>query len=312
MTITWDGYDAFSWAEARQSPMVAAERADTAELVADVLELAAADRQRVWGDASAPGRYAATVVRLCPDLAHKYKAAADRAGISEIGVKVFKAGADAAREARKLIPFHLTGVSRLPGIPNPNVQRSLDAGYRADKRAVPRGYIIQEWVPGPSLEAWLIAARAGAPVEARRVPSILRQLFLHVIIPLWQQGTIWWDIRDANFCYCETRDVLKMIDVDSLAAYADEILSTGSSWQGREKGRATALARLRQMTIRLLSAQCTLPKGRIEAGVKAAWAATLEPELRLLGRTPPRDHAGGVAFANFMGALASSGLIEPT
>lgn len=54
--VDWQTYDAFDWTGARQSPMAPAERAAVAELVADLLGLAPADRESDRGQASPPGR----------------------------------------------------------------------------------------------------------------------------------------------------------------------------------------------------------------------------------------------------------------
>jgi predicted protein tyrosine phosphatase len=56
------------------------------------------------------------------------------------------------------------------------------------------------------------------------IPSNIRQLFAEFIFPPRSAGTVWWDMRDDNFCYSEQTDTVSLIDVDSLAAYADEIL----------------------------------------------------------------------------------------
>jgi len=61
MPVKWQDYDGFDWAGARQSPMDVCQRAAVVELVADLLELSQADRHSVWGRASPPGRFAATV-----------------------------------------------------------------------------------------------------------------------------------------------------------------------------------------------------------------------------------------------------------
>jgi hypothetical protein len=71
--VAWDEYDRFDWANARQSPMTAAERANVAELAADALDLAPTDRERPWGRASPPGRFAASVIHLLPGIPHRYQ-----------------------------------------------------------------------------------------------------------------------------------------------------------------------------------------------------------------------------------------------
>ena len=67
-------------------------------------------------------------------------------------------------------------------------------------------------------------------------PAAPGAAFAGAIIPLWSEGTIWWDIRDANFCWDQAARRLTLIDTDSLAAYADEIQQRPAVWQRREKG----------------------------------------------------------------------------
>lgn len=309
MSVAWAAYDAFSWSKAKQSPIDDAEKAALTDWAADILELPAADRQEVWGHASPPGRYAATVIHLAPRLAHAFWARAAQAKIDEIGIKLFKTTADAQREARRAVEFHAREIGRLPGLPNPLVQRSLGAGMRPDQEGDRRGYVVQEWVAGESLEDCLRVKWRGAPIDAELVRGLLRDLFSGIVIPLWQAGTIWWDVRDANFCLSAADGRLRMIDVDSLAAYAQEILGASSRWDAREKGRETALARLRRLTARLLAARHGAHKARIEGGLPHVWSSVLEPQLRLLGRKPAQDEAARAALEELFAALAQAELL---
>jgi hypothetical protein len=223
-------------------------------------------------------------------------------GIAAVGVKVFKATDDARREARRLLPFHREGIYGLPGLPNARVQRSIDARMVEDGSGAERLVIIQEWVAGESLDQSL-RRWAGCPPDCARVRSVLRQLLGEIIIPLWHAGLIWWDVRAANYCYDEARDRLALIDVDSLAAYADEILRTPDRWERREKGRMTALARLRQLTLRIAGTQPHRTGARA-AATTAAWRAELEPALRALGREPQSASGALIALDRFLARLA--------
>src|SRR5262245_36776291 len=102
MSLTWRDYDNFDWAGSKQLPMSNDQREAVAELTAEVLGLSPEDRVGVWGEASPPGRFAATVIRVLPGLPHGYRQKA--AGVEHIGVKVFKTTADARREAEKVVP----------------------------------------------------------------------------------------------------------------------------------------------------------------------------------------------------------------
>jgi hypothetical protein len=305
MTVDWADYEAFAWSNARQSPLDDRQRANLAAWAADLLELGAADRAGVWGHASPPGRYAATVIRLAPRLGHRFKLAADRAQIAAVGIKLFKVTPDAARAARQAVDFHARALGRLPGLPNPRVQRSISAGLRPDDGpGSERGYVVQEWMRGASLEDCLRVTWAKVPVDRSVVRSLLEQLFGDIVIPLWQAGTVWWDFRDANFC-CDD-GVLRMIDVDSLAAYAGEILRTPARWDARDKGRATAIARLRRMSVRLLCARQGAAKSRVERGLNDAWLP-FEPALQRLGHDAGAGEAARVALERFLDALEHAG-----
>jgi len=316
MPVDWQDYDGFDWAGSTQSPMEDGERAAVVGMVADLLELSESDRSSSWGRASPPGRFAATVIKLSPGLSHIYQAQP-----GDIGVKVFKVNADARRESERVVPFHLTELGRLPGLPNEHVQRSFDAGSRRDQQSAKRAFIVQQWLIGDTLEDWIRRRWPTASPEGAVIRSILRQLFGEIVIPLWGQGTIWWDFRDANYCYDPATDCLSVIDVDSLGACADEILHTPQIWTKRDKGRTTALARLRQMTMRLVLAQFpgksrlvresypSRSKKKLETSVTTAWQTELEPALTLLGKDVA-THDAALALRRFIEQLDLQGLFK--
>jgi hypothetical protein len=225
-------------------------------------------------------------------------------------VKVFKSSADARREAQRVVPFHRDRLCRLPGLPNERVQRSLDAGFHPDRQSEQRAFIIQEWREGDTLEEWLRRRWSTQPAEGMEIRSIIQQLLGEIIIPLWGVGTIWWDVRDANYCYAAATGRLCLIDVDSLAAYADEILNTPQVWIRRDKGRVTALARLRQMVIRLVQAQGLSARQKVEASVSRVWHTELEPVLSHLGRCGDESSEAAVAVQRFLDQLQSQGLLK--
>jgi predicted NAD-dependent protein-ADP-ribosyltransferase YbiA (DUF1768 family) len=276
------------------------ERTVLAEFVAQVAGIPDGTAG-TWGWASPPGRFAASVIRLDPAAAHRYCG-------QSVGVKVFKTNTDAAREAATLVPFHRDRLARLPGIPNPRVQTSLDAGFATDTRGRRRGFIVQQWVCGDTLEDWIRRRWACEPAPLPVIASLLTQLLADIVVPLWSAGTIWWDVRDANFCFDADTGQLNMIDVDSPAAYAGEIIDTPATWIRRGKGRLTALARLRNMTLRLVLATGPASgKVRATAKVNTAWAP-LESALLALGTGPAS--AVGTAIAAFLDALTSDTLGE--
>jgi hypothetical protein len=298
MAIDWTAYDGFDWEGASQAPLDERGRATLTEFVADLLGLTADLRQGAWGVASPPGRFAAAVVRVVPGVPHRF---ADRS--SALGVKVLKTTRDAQNQARQLVPFHRDLLARLPGIPHSHVQKSFTAGLRRDAQGAERAYIVQEWVEGDTLDDLVRRHWPPSPPTAEVVRSILEQLLGAIIIPLWALGTVWWDIRDANYCYSSASRRLTLIDVDSLAAYTDEILLTPGVWERRNKGQRTALARLRQMGIRLVKVQGTGVR-KVEGRFRALWEAELEPALLRLGHEPGAGERAQEALGRFLDGLA--------
>jgi hypothetical protein len=303
MAVAWTDYDSFDWSNSKQRPMDDRQKLDLAEWAADLLELPTTDRQRIWGQASPPGRFAATVLRIAPDASHRFRTASARVRIAEVGIKLFKTSPDAQKEARRAVEFHARQLAHLPGLPNPHVQRSVTAGIGRDGQGGKRGYVVQEWVRGFTLEYCVRTLWSATPAEGASIRTIIDQLFAGIIIALWQAGTVWWDIRDANFCYCSERKLLRMIDVDSLSAYSQEILGSAVHWHAREKGRATALPRLRQLCIRLLRSQRGHPKSKVESVWRELWSSIFEPELRLLGLRPGQDQAARAALDRVIAEL---------
>jgi hypothetical protein len=302
MPIDWSSYERFDWAGSSQEPMGNDERAEVAAFATAILALPAEHNQIFWGEASAPGRFAATVVRVRPGIAHRYLERAGSEGISEVALKIFKTTQDARREGQRVVRFHREELHRLPGWPNAHIQKPLCAGLGTAGACGERAYIVQEWVPGNTLDELTSKSSLKGP----EVRSIIEQLFGRIVMPLWSKGTIWWDFRDANFCYDATTESLKMIDVDSLAAYAEEILTTPDLWTRREKGRATAIGRLRQMTSRLIRAQ-SHPVSSREARFRAAWQAELEPALSALSKSDSLD--ANLSLSVFLRCLESEGLL---
>ncbi|MBY0458421.1 MAG: hypothetical protein K2V38_13860, partial [Gemmataceae bacterium] len=193
----------------------------------------------------------------------------------------------------------------LPGLPNERVQRSLDAGIRADRDGHRRGFVVLEWMVGETLEDLL--RRGELTGSAAR--SVLAQLLGDIVIPLWSAGTVWWDFRDANLCFDTATGRVRLIDVDSLAAYADEILRAPGVWEKRDRGRVTALARLRRTAVRLVQAGAAGARKKIETAVTGAWQEELEGPLVVLGKAADSRLQGAAALERFLARLESQGLL---
>lgn len=302
--LDWSHYDRwFLGRNSQQHPLNESERTVLEAVAADIAGVPAVGRRTIWGRCSPPGRFAATVIWLSEPSSHRFADSAAAHGIDDVGLKLFKTTADATRQGRKTVDFSTSLLPRLPGLPNDHVQRVITAGEWHDCGAA-RHFVVQEWVQGHTLEELHARTRPSQPPDTRLVRALVEQLFSAIVVPLWSAGTVWWDIRDANFCWNPATERLTMIDVDSLAAYAEEAIA-GHRWVRRDKGRSTALRRLRAMTWRILRAQqasCSVTASRFDR----AWD-DLEPALRTVGKS--FDTRPAEAIARFLDRLqAPAGL----
>jgi hypothetical protein len=98
-----------------------------------------------------------------------------------------------------------------------------------------------------------------------------------------------------------------LIDIDSLTTYYEEITETPDEWDRRERGRAFALPRLRQMVLRLLLTQ-GLDRG-MQKKYRAIWDRKFLPVLKVLGREITDESAAVAHFHHFMSELETVGLL---
>ena len=148
-----------------------------------------------------------------------------------------------------------------------------------------------------NMRAFAILSKSGSketrsrPTLNEKLPSPQMQpnnssaIFLKaIIIPLWSEGTIWWDIRAGNFCVTERdgKQRLVLIDTDSLLAYADEIIGTPLVFTKRNHGKVTALKRIKKIVTDLVLS--AIPeenlrgsKTKLELQIKSIINETLAP-----------------------------------
>ncbi|KAA3618525.1 MAG: hypothetical protein D8M58_21315 [Calditrichaeota bacterium] len=281
MNINWKKYEEFDWNSSSQTAMNNNERMEIAEIAKDMLELNDSD----MAEATPPGRFAATVI-------HPYEC--------DLGIKIYKNNDDGRRQANRAMAVYLQDIEKLPGLPSDNVQKII----RADRYNKDRNYIIQEWISGDSLE-YLQIKNA---IEPAHIRPIVEQLFLNIIIPLWTKGTVWWDSRDGNYCFDANTKKLTLIDIDSLTTYYEEITETPDVWLRRERGRAFALPRLRQMVLRLLQTQ-GLDRG-MQKKYRAIWDKEFLPILKVLGREITDELVAVTHFHHLMSELETAGLLK--
>jgi len=282
MSINWKYYDGFDWDNAKQEPMNQSERNEVARLAAKCIGLENNKGFKIWGMASPPGRWAATVIQVLPGTEHKFLDDMQRENIDSLGLKIYKITVDGQREVNRVKPVYENGFSRLPGLPNTHVQRIIDADSISFNGYGERYILVQEWIEGYSLDYYLKDQKGNLRLNPNEAKLILSQLYKDIIIPLWSSGNIWWDIRDANFCYDRSAQKLKLIDVDSLTSYYEEKVFTPEIWLKRDKGREFALTRLRGITERLL-----LASGEDRQKVKLhleIWDTEVKPLILILGK----------------------------
>ena len=259
--LNWTRYDSHDWANCAQTPMSRDQKACMEQLGADILQLSATDAATCWGEVHPPGRNA-LAIRVQPRVRHYFGG-----NRPPVGLKIFNL-VDGKTMWPSVSRFHTSQRKLLPGLPNPQVQEVFHCATFTAADAVERGYLVQEWIEGDTLEAKLKAGLG--QVEAVK---LLDDLFLKLLIPLWSLGTSWWDVRSSNYVVTP-RHRLMMIDSDTIGGYADEMTITPSIFTERNRGKLTAMTRYRTI-IRNLVVACLRAKG----GRKSAFGTERANEL---------------------------------
>jgi hypothetical protein len=244
LKLNWrDYYDRYRWMEVNQPRMIPSEKEVIERLGVKILGLSAADAQSCWGVAHPPGRYAATVICINPDIRHQYS----KPG-KQVALKIFKTNGDTRKESARLLEYHAECRAQLPGLPNEHVQEVFHAGTET-MDGVAYNYIIQEWTEGATLEDLIMGK-----IECADVLKMLDDLFGRIVIPLWAVGTAFWDIRDSNYVFTLDKRLV-MIDSDTVVAYADEITKKPVVFARRNGGKFVAMERY-AMTVSRMTAAC--------------------------------------------------------
>jgi hypothetical protein len=253
--LGWTPYDNHHWEASKQTRMEAPAKKEFERLAAGILGLSPAEAAACWGTAHPPGRNA-QVIRIHAGVRHRFA----RNG-TPLGLKIFNLK-DGKTMWPSLFKFHTTQREHLPGLPNSHVQQAFECGTFKDADGLERGYLIHEWIDGPTLEDKL---KEG--VSRDDALRILDDLFLEIIIPLWSQGSSWWDVRDSNYVFTHRRKLV-MIDLDTLGGYAGEILGKPARYERRNKGTLKAMERYARLIRQM--AQDFAPKGtRGQTGQRA-------------------------------------------
>jgi len=260
LKLNWrDYYDRYRWMEVNQPRMIPAEKEIIEGLGVKILGLTPADAKTCWGVAHPPGRFAATVISINPDIRHKYFKRGKK-----MALKIFKTNEDTRKESPRLVKFHNELRKNLHGLPNEYVQEVFHAGNEVAADGVAYDFLIQEWIEGETLENLL-----NGKIERADVLKMLDDLFGQIVIPLWAVGTAFWDIRDSNYLFTPDKRLV-MIDSDTVVAYADEITAEPAVYTRRNTGKIEAMERY-AMTVSRMTAACL--------GVKSAAVQTQVKDL---------------------------------
>jgi hypothetical protein len=239
MALDWSNYDAYFERPRQQTKMEETAKQAVETLCAEILQLDAQSSEGLWGLCSPPGVSAETVIRVCGQIPHRFSVLSKG---KAVGLKLFKlkSGPGSPRQS-EVAHAHVSLRRLLPGLPSEFVQEV----YCADEQDG-RYYLVQEWIEGESLGDVMDRGDVLSVPEAR---GFIRDLFEGILIPLWSAGTIWWDIRDDNYCLTPHGNGrrLVMIDTDSLVAYAKEIVETPETFTRRDPIKKRAMQRVKTM-----------------------------------------------------------------
>jgi serine/threonine protein kinase len=296
--INWKHYDNFDWDKSKQYPMDSEEINNITRLAAECIGLDINNGVKTWGMASPPGRWAATVIQVLPGTEHKFLDDMQRENIDSLGLKIYKNTVDGQREVNRVKPVYENGFSRLPGLPNAHVQRIITAESISFDGSGERFILAQEWIDGYSLDLYFKNSNGNFRLTTKEVKDLLEQLYKDIIIPLWDSGNVWWDIRDANFIYNPVLQKLSLIDVDSLTSYYEEKINTPHIWKRRDKGREFALTRLRGITQKLL---ITIGLNKVQVTRHLdIWKRDIKALLLVLGKVPGIEDELSKKFNDFL------------
>jgi predicted NAD-dependent protein-ADP-ribosyltransferase YbiA (DUF1768 family) len=220
--VNWtDHYDGYDWKSGRQKPINGRRRKAIEELAVTVLKVNPSDIKPGWALAHPPGCFAQTVLEVDAGVRHSY------ARHGKVGLKVFNFQRG-MNEWGRLNRFYQNYQSKLPGLAgNDHVQKVFAWGTCKNAYGVERPYLVQEWIEGETLDK-----RIKNGMSRGDILRVLDDLFLKLLVPLWGQGTKWWDARRSNYVLHPQRGLV-MIDPDTLADFAEEIATKPGVYEKR-------------------------------------------------------------------------------
>lgn len=129
---------------------------------------------------------------------------------SKIGIKIYN-----NKRGNELVCKFQNEIRKYIYINNKHIQNV----YKCSKIGNTR-YAIQEWIEGDTLTEMYLSDK----FNPLNVKTILDQMYLKLIIPLWKEGLIWKGISATNICYDSKKEMLICIDTDNMYKTAAEIL----------------------------------------------------------------------------------------
>jgi hypothetical protein len=237
-----------------------------------MLEIPAADVKRGWGVSYPPGCFAQTVIAVNDGVRHRHSK------YGKIGLKIFNLQRG-LNEWGRLKKFYREYRAKLPGLDgNQHIQKVYEWGICKNADGVERPCLAQEWIEGETIEQLIKAGK----ISRADVLRILDDLFLKLLIPLWGQGTKWWDARQSNYVLHPQRGLV-MIDPDTLADFAEEIATTPGVYEKRNKCNPDeAISRYTTMIIDMaLACSDGRPDRSLKKAVRSLCAAHLDACFRI-------------------------------
>lgn len=185
-----------------------------------------------------------------------------------------------------------------------------------------RTFVVQEWVPGETIEWLRNNSWNSNPLNSDNVQKIIRQIVQGIIVPAWAIATaetgVLWDIRDANFVISNYEQVdeqvtdglkVKFVDIDNLRHVVEPA--------GNRIGQITqALRRLKKRVFEILKTdQGNWPnrprnfKARFD---EAYGGSEIENRLRALADGGPNDvQPVNKSLDQLIQAFEARGLLRP-
>ncbi|TNE51311.1 MAG: hypothetical protein EP343_04255 [Deltaproteobacteria bacterium] len=303
-SIGWEGYDRlFHEINTKHKPLEDAER----NLLEDRFQelLGYSDGAR-WGEAGGFGNETEVVVALSQPPPHPMFANLVDGLRRSLALRIFRKNKGARtlvfQKQRMELGRPVNGEDAL------HFQRVLAAGECHE-----RGYILHEWIGGPTLE-WCHRHRwSQTPLSGVEAQSLVRDLVQGVVVTAWREASttsgVLWDLRDANFVVEPAGDTHRLVLVDT--GNLRHLLLERDNREGQIQA---ALKRLKAVILRILGSQGAW-EGQPRSWKRLfaeSWDSSLLAEGLIDFANQVGDEQAVVdAFARLQNAMEEQGLFRP-